>query len=125
MKEFQLKADGIAMGGGRIINHSSATIYSSDRGILVDDSDGGAAFSATYIANSGTIVGGGGNNLLLLTGTEGGSFSSVNQFQQWQVQQGSWQMAADMLIASDELLQIDALAQLYVQGMPNLMVNYC
>lgn len=34
-------------------------------------------------------------------------------------------MAADMLIASDELLQIDALAQLYVQGMPNLMVNYC
>lgn len=111
-------------GNGRVVNHGVISgQYNSQ--LAEGDGDGGAAFSATYIANSGTIVGGGGNNLLLLTGTEGGSFSSVNQFQQWQVQQGSWQMAADMLIASDELLQIDALAQLYVQGMPNLMVNYC
>lgn len=100
------RADGIAMGGGRIINHGGATIYSSDRGILVDNSDGGAAFSATYIANSGTID----------AQNEGGSFGSVNQFQQWQVQQGSWQMAADLLLASEHSMQITSDAQLQVQG---------
>ncbi len=49
------RADGIAIGGGTINNFAGATIYSSDRGILVDDSSGGAAFGATTLVNHGTI----------------------------------------------------------------------
>ncbi|MFN4055237.1 MAG: hypothetical protein ACK4GU_10220 [Alishewanella aestuarii] len=170
------RADGIAMGGGRIINHSAATIYSSDRGILIDDSDGGAAFSATYIVNAGTIdalnegiqlrgdwndtlvnsgsiisrnngvaidmgggndslelqsgttiqgsiLGGSGFNTLLLTGAEGGSFGSVQQFQHWQVEQGMWQMAAELWQAENDVLQISSAAQLQVAGDVSLNGN--
>ncbi|MEN0038915.1 MAG: hypothetical protein AAGC78_17690 [Cellvibrio sp.] len=49
------RADGIAMGGGAINNYAGATIYSSDRGILIDDSEGGAAFGKTTLTNHGTI----------------------------------------------------------------------
>lgn len=49
------RADGIAMGGGIINNYAGATIYSSDRGILIDDSEGGAAFGKTTLTNHGTI----------------------------------------------------------------------
>ncbi|WP_049629876.1 hypothetical protein [Cellvibrio sp. pealriver] len=49
------RADGIAMGGGTINNFAGATIYSSDRGILVDDSSGGAAFGKTTLINHGII----------------------------------------------------------------------
>lgn len=49
------RADGIAMGGGTINNYAGATIYSSDRGILIDDSEGGAAFGKTTLINHGTI----------------------------------------------------------------------
>ncbi|WP_062060486.1 beta strand repeat-containing protein [Cellvibrio sp. OA-2007] len=49
------RADGIAMGGGVINNYAGATIYSSDRGILIDDSEGGEAFGATTLTNHGTI----------------------------------------------------------------------
>lgn len=49
------RADGVAMGGGTINNRAGATIYSSDRGILVDDSAGGAAFGNTTLINHGTV----------------------------------------------------------------------
>ncbi len=49
------RADGIAMGGGTINNFAGATIYSADRGILIDDSAGGAAFGKTTLINHGTI----------------------------------------------------------------------
>ncbi|MEE2023111.1 autotransporter outer membrane beta-barrel domain-containing protein [Alkalimonas mucilaginosa] len=163
------RADGIAMGGGRIINHSGATIYSSDRGILIDDSDGGAAFGATLLVNAGTIdalnegvqlrgdwddtlinkgsiisrnqgvaidmgggndrlelhagsmiqgsiLGGTGQNQLILTGDGHGFFGHIEQFQSWQVQQGIWQMAADLQINAGDILAIDSNAQLDVQG---------
>lgn len=49
------RADGIAMGGGTINNYTSAMIYSSDRGILIDNSEGGAAFGKTTLTNHGAI----------------------------------------------------------------------
>lgn len=49
------RADGIAMGGGIINNYAGATIYSADRGILIDDSEGGAAFGKTTLVNHGVI----------------------------------------------------------------------
>lgn len=48
-------ADGIALGGGTIINHADAIIRSVGRGILVDDSSTGPAPGATEIFNEGTI----------------------------------------------------------------------
>ena len=167
------RADGIAMGGGNIINHEKATIYSSDRGILIDDSNGGAATAAAQIVNAGTIdarhegiqlrgeqndsivnsgriisrthgvaidmgggndhvelqsgsliqgsmLGGSGLNTLLLTGEQGGRFAGVQQFQQWQVEQGTWQMAADLWQAEDEVVKINSNAQLQVSGHASL-----
>jgi hypothetical protein len=161
------------MGGGNIINHEKATIYSSDRGILIDDSNGGAATAATQIVNAGTIdarhegiqlrgeqndsivnsgriisrthgvaidmgggndhvelqsgsliqgsmLGGSGLNTLLLTGEQGGRFAGVQQFQQWQVEQGTWQMAADLWQAEDEVVKINSNAQLQVSGHASL-----
>ncbi|MFC7288132.1 autotransporter domain-containing protein [Herminiimonas glaciei] len=61
-------ADGIAAGGGTIINHAGATIYGQSKGILIDDGSDGtavasgrgtatAAAAAISIANEGTIIG--------------------------------------------------------------------
>lgn len=54
-------SEGIAFGGGLIVNgdltYRDALISGADNGILVDDSDGGAAFAATDIVNYGTIRG--------------------------------------------------------------------
>lgn len=54
-------SEGIAFGGGTIVNgtflNTDALISGADNGILVDDSDGGAAFLATEITNYGTIEG--------------------------------------------------------------------
>lgn len=50
-------SEGIAMGGGTIINYAGAIIRSVDRGILVDDGNGNSGFSATTLENHGTITG--------------------------------------------------------------------
>ena len=60
-------ADGIAAGGGTIINHTGAIIYGQSKGILIDDGADGttaavrgtadATGSAAYIVNDGTITG--------------------------------------------------------------------
>ncbi|HWV62842.1 MAG TPA: autotransporter domain-containing protein [Oxalicibacterium sp.] len=60
-------ADGIAAGGGTIINHAGATIFGDAHGILIDDGSDGttAAVRGTedaegakiYIVNAGTITG--------------------------------------------------------------------
>jgi len=49
-------SDGISAGGGTINNYAGGVIYSVQRGILIDDSEGGAAFAATTINNEGTIT---------------------------------------------------------------------
>lgn len=58
-------SEGVSIGGGTITNAVGASIYgqnntgtaSAGNGILVDDSNGGAAYSATTVTNSGTIRG--------------------------------------------------------------------
>ncbi len=50
-------SEGIAMGGGSIINYAGAIIRSVDRGILVDDGNGHSGFSATTLENHGSIIG--------------------------------------------------------------------
>lgn len=61
-------ADGIAAGGGTIVNHSGATIYGQSKGILIDDGAAGTAVVAgrgtatvdpasVRIFNEGSIVG--------------------------------------------------------------------
>lgn len=61
-------ADGIAAGGGTIINHAGATIYGQSKGILIDDGSDGIAIAAQRgtatatgttikIFNDGTITG--------------------------------------------------------------------
>ena len=52
-------SEGIAIGGGTIVNHVGGTIYGHGRAIQVDDSSNGPAFAATIITNDGTIEGGG------------------------------------------------------------------
>jgi subtilase-type serine protease len=49
--------EGIAMGGGSIINRSGATISGAANGILIDDSATGGAPYATYLENHGSIYG--------------------------------------------------------------------
>lgn len=60
-------ADGIAAGGGTIINHAGATIFGQSKGILVDDGANGTAIAAgrgtatatggaVKISNEGTIT---------------------------------------------------------------------
>lgn len=56
-------ADGISIGGGTITN--DGLIYSVQRGILVDDSEGGSAYAATSITNSGLIYSGSGQAITL------------------------------------------------------------
>lgn len=48
-------ADGIAAGGGTINNFAGGRIYGRDRGILIDDSEGGTAPFATKLTNQGLI----------------------------------------------------------------------
>ncbi|RQO35902.1 hypothetical protein DBR37_05960 [Herminiimonas sp. KBW02] len=61
-------ADGIAAGGGTIINHVGATIYGQSKGILIDDGSDGTSMAsgrgtttttpaAVRIVNDGTIIG--------------------------------------------------------------------
>lgn len=61
-------ADGIAAGGGTIVNHVGATIYGQSKGILIDDGASGTAFAggrgtatalpaAARIFNEGSIAG--------------------------------------------------------------------
>ncbi|KAF1053312.1 MAG: Extracellular serine protease [Stenotrophomonas maltophilia] len=50
-------SEGIAMGGGRVVNYSGALISGASRGILVDDGNEGSGYSETYLENHGTIEG--------------------------------------------------------------------
>jgi outer membrane autotransporter protein len=50
-------SEGIAMGGGSIVNHSGATISGAANGILIDDSAAGGAPYATLLENYGSIYG--------------------------------------------------------------------
>lgn len=61
-------ADGLAIGGGIVTNTGTIRASNSNTnreayGILVDDSDGGNAFEAIRITNSGTIEGTGANGV--------------------------------------------------------------
>lgn len=49
--------EGIAMGGGTIINHEDATISGAANAILIDDSATGGAPFATFLENHGSILG--------------------------------------------------------------------
>ncbi len=50
-------SEGIAMGGGSIVNAQGALISGATRGILIDNGAGGSAVGATTIENAGTIQG--------------------------------------------------------------------
>jgi uncharacterized protein with beta-barrel porin domain len=50
-------SEGVALGGGTIINAAGALISGANAGILVDDGANGSAFGATTITNAGTIQG--------------------------------------------------------------------
>ncbi|MBE9604489.1 autotransporter domain-containing protein [Acetobacteraceae bacterium H6797] len=50
-------SEGIAAGGGTIVNHTGALISGADTGILIDDGSGNGAYAATTITNAGTIQG--------------------------------------------------------------------
>jgi len=59
-------SEGIAMGGGSIVNTTSGVIRSVDNGILVDDGAEGAGVAATTISNAGRIEGEGGFGIKLI-----------------------------------------------------------
>lgn len=59
-------SEGIAMGGGTIVNTTSGVIRSVDNGILVDDGAEGAGVAATQISNAGRIEGEGGFGIKLI-----------------------------------------------------------
>lgn len=50
-------SEGIAMGGGYILNAPGATISGAGNAILIDDGSNGSAYAATYLENHGTITG--------------------------------------------------------------------
>jgi autotransporter-associated beta strand protein len=50
-------SEGIAAGGGTIVNSAGALISGKDNGILVDDGNGNTGYGATSITNSGSIRG--------------------------------------------------------------------
>ena len=50
-------SESVTVGGGTIDNYTDGTIYSIQRAITVDDSNGGNAFAATTIYNEGLIQG--------------------------------------------------------------------
>lgn len=53
-------SEAITVGGGTINNYAGGVIYSVQRAITVDDSNGGNAYGPTTIYNEGTIQGGNG-----------------------------------------------------------------
>lgn len=59
-------ADGIAAGGGRIVNLAGGEIYGETNGILIDDGDRGGAYAATTILNDGLIQGDNGSGIRLI-----------------------------------------------------------
>lgn len=59
-------SEGIAMGGGTIVNTASGIIRSVDNGILVDDGAEGPGVAATRIENAGLIEGEGGFAIKLI-----------------------------------------------------------
>ena len=61
-------AEGIAMGGGTIVNTSGATIFGAGTGILInhDTNAGGVADGRTTVSNAGTIRGGAGRAITLV-----------------------------------------------------------
>lgn len=54
---FANGSEGIALGGGYILNASNALISGADSAILVDDGSGGLGLAATTLENFGTIQG--------------------------------------------------------------------
>ena len=54
---FANGSEGIALGGGYILNASNALISGADSAILVDDGSGGSGLAATTLENFGTIQG--------------------------------------------------------------------
>ncbi|MFZ3283076.1 autotransporter outer membrane beta-barrel domain-containing protein [Pseudomonas sp.] len=54
---FANGSEGIALGGGYILNANSALISGADSAILVDDGSGGSGLAATTLENFGTIQG--------------------------------------------------------------------
>ncbi|WP_293457609.1 Ig-like domain-containing protein, partial [Phenylobacterium sp.] len=60
--------EGLALGGGVVTNLAGGEIVSSQRAITVDDSDGGAAFGALNLTNSGLIQGGEGEAIVIVGG---------------------------------------------------------
>jgi len=50
-------SEGIAVGGGKIVNHAGALVSGAHNGILVDDGSLGGASGAVTIENAGTIQG--------------------------------------------------------------------
>ncbi|WPN74708.1 autotransporter outer membrane beta-barrel domain-containing protein [Pseudomonas germanica] len=54
---FANGSEGIALGGGSILNASNALISGADSAILVDDGSGGSGLAATTLENFGTIQG--------------------------------------------------------------------
>ncbi|MFD2644394.1 autotransporter outer membrane beta-barrel domain-containing protein [Pseudomonas japonica] len=76
-------SEGIAMGGGSIVNTASGVIRSVDNGILVDDGAEGPGKGSTSITNQGRIAGEGGFGIKLIgewddTVINGGSISGGN-----------------------------------------------
>ncbi len=59
-------SEGIAMGGGSIVNTASGIIRSIDNGILVDDGAQGPGVAATQISNAGLIEGQNGFGIQLI-----------------------------------------------------------
>lgn len=59
-------SEGIAMGGGSIVNTATGVIRSVDNGILVDDGAEGAGVAATTLANAGRIEGESGFGIKLI-----------------------------------------------------------
>lgn len=58
-------ADGIAAGGGTIINHAGATIYGASKGILIDDGSDGTS----VVSGRGTATATGANVIIVNEGT--------------------------------------------------------
>jgi subtilase-type serine protease len=54
---FANGSEGIALGGGRILNANGALISGANSAILVDDGSGGSGLAATTLENYGTIRG--------------------------------------------------------------------
>lgn len=64
---FANTAEGIAAGGGSIINHTGAVISGAGLGILIDNSSQGNAPFVTNIVNDGTIIGQSGTGIKIVS----------------------------------------------------------